>query len=121
MDSPPSDDGDGGHVDDGPDGDSPVGDRPAEDHPVGDGGVDPGFDEAAMYVVVRDAVEDAILGVLGTLMLLGIALVAVWVGGATIVQSQTPVSITFGVLAIAFGFYLAASSLGVVPPAREWF
>lgn len=116
MDSPPSD-----GTDDESDSDAPVEDRSAEDRPVGDGGVDPGFDEAAMYVVVRDAVEDAILGVLGTLMLLGIAFVAVWAGGAAIVQSQTPVSITFGVLAIAFGFYLAASSLEVVPPAREWF
>jgi len=111
MDSPPSD-----RVDDESGGDEAVG-----NDAVGDGGVDPGFDEAAMYVVVRDAVEDAILGVLGTLMLLGIAFVAVWAGGAAIVRSQTPVSITFGVLAIAFGFYLAASSLGVVPPAREWF
>jgi len=115
MTTPPSDDDDGSAV---PDSDS---DSPVADRPVGDGGVDPGFDEAAMYVVVRDAVEDAILGVLGTLMLLGIAFVAVWAGGTAIVQSQTPVSITFGVLAIAFGFYLAASSLGVVPPAREWF
>jgi len=116
MTTPPSDDADDGSAVPDSDSDSPVADRP-----VGDGGVDPGFDEAAMYVVVRDAVEDAILGVLGTLMLLGIAFVAVWAGGTAIVQSQTPVSITFGVLAIAFGFYLAASSLGVVPPAREWF
>jgi hypothetical protein len=116
MNGPPSDDTDGGSVDD-----ESGSDRSRGDHPVGDGGVDPGFDEAAMYVVVRDAVEDAILGVLGTLMLLGIAFVAVWAGGAAIVQSQTPVSITFGVLAIAFGFYLAASALEIVPPAREWF
>lgn len=106
MDGPPSDDEAGG-------------DESAGNRPVGDGGV--GFDEAAMYRVVREAVEDAILGVLGTLMLVGIGFVAVWAGGTALVQSQTPPSIAFGTLAIAFGFYLAASSLGVVPPAREWF
>jgi len=115
MNSPPSN-----GVDDESDDDGAVEDRRADDRPVGDGGVDPGFDEAAMYVVVRDAVEDAILGVIGTLLLVGIAFVAVWAGGVAIVQSQTPASIAFGVLAIAFGFYLAGSSLGVVPPARGW-
>jgi len=116
MDSPPSDRGDGES-----NSDTPFEDRSVEGNPVGDGGVDPGFDEATMYVVVRDAVEDGILGVIGTLVLLGIAFVAVWAGGATILRSQTSPSIAFGVLAIASGFYLAVSSLGVVPPAREWF
>ena len=108
--------------DDGPTGGHPVGDddSPTARRPVGDGGA-PNFDEAAMYRVVREAVEDAILGVLGTLMLVGIGFVAVWAGGTALVQSQTLPSIAFGTLAIAFGFYLAASSLGVVPPAREWF
>lgn len=116
MNGPPSDRGDSES-----DSDAPVEGRPADDRPVGDGGVDPGFDEAAMYVVVRDAVEDAILGVLGTLMFLAIALLAVWTGGTAIVRAQSPVVIAFGVVAIAFGFYLAASALEVVPPAREWF
>jgi len=111
MTSPPSD----GEAD----GDRTTGDRASGDCPVGDGGV--GFDEAAMYRVGREAVEDAILGVLGTLVLVGIGFVAVWVGGTALVHSQTPPSMAFGVLAIAFGFYLAASALGVVPPACEWF
>jgi hypothetical protein len=56
-----------------------------------------------------------------TLLLVGIGFVAVWAGGAALVRSQTPPSIAFGTIAIAFGFYLDASVLGVVPPVRDWF
>ncbi|WEL27382.1 putative membrane protein (plasmid) [Haloferax volcanii] len=41
---------------------------------------DPGFDKAALYTVVRDAVKDALLDVIGTVLLLGIAFVLVIAG-----------------------------------------
>jgi hypothetical protein len=86
-----------------------------------DGGADPGFDEAALYRVVRRAVEDAILGVLGTLLLLAVAFVIVSAGFSLAVGSLSPVGVAVGAAAVAYGFYLAAATLGVIPPVREWF
>lgn len=84
-----------------------------------DGGTDVGFDEVALYTVVRKAVEDAILDVIGTLLLVGVALVVVWIGAAAIVSGTTP-GLLGGTAAILFGVYLAAATLEVIPPAREW-
>lgn len=86
-----------------------------------DGGTDPGFDEVALYAVVRKATEDAILGAVGTLLLVGIAFVVVWVGITVLVSTPNLPGIGFGVLAILLGVYLAAATLGVIPPVREWF
>lgn len=52
--------------------------RPTETD--GSDSFDPGFDEAALYTVVRDAVKDALLDVIGTVLLLGIAFVLVIAG-----------------------------------------
>ncbi|WP_243700384.1 hypothetical protein [Halorussus pelagicus] len=93
----------------------------AEGAPETDGGRDVGFDEAALYGVVRTAVEDAILGVIGTLLLVGVALVITWTGILLATQSVSAAATGFGVVAVAFGLYLGAATLGVVPPAREWF
>lgn len=82
---------------------------------------DPGFDERAMYLVVRHAVEDAILGVLGTLMLLGIGFVVIWAGGTLIVTGESAGAAVAGLLIVAWGLYIAATALEIIPPAREWF
>ena len=84
---------------------------------------DTGFDEQALYRVVRSAVEDAILGVLGTLLLLAIAAFFVWLGGAMLVSAASggvTASLGFGLVFLAFGLYLGAATLDLVPPLREW-
>jgi len=87
-----------------------------------DGGepFDPGFDEAALYTVVRDAVKDALLDVIGTVLLVGIAFVLVIAGVQAVFSS-----ISLGTAAVGFGVavvgvYLAAATLEIIPPIREW-
>jgi hypothetical protein len=81
------------------------------------------IDEGALYVVVREAVEDALLGVIGTLLLVGVALVLVWVGGAMAFNAggRQPAAAVAGLAIALIGIYLAASSLEVIPPFHEWF
>lgn len=88
---------------------------------AGDDHRDPGFDEVVLYGVIRKAVEDAVLGVIGTLLLVGVAFVLVAIGVSAAVQTGRPLGLAFGVVAVLFGGYLAASTLELVPPAREWF
>jgi hypothetical protein len=78
------------------------------------------IDEQALYKVVRSAVEDAILGVLGTILLLGIAVFLVWAGGALLISEASPVGLGLGVVFLGFGLYLGAATLGLVPPYDEW-
>ena len=85
-----------------------------------DGGASPGFDEAALYRVVRAAVKDALLDVLGTLLLVGVAFVLVLAGGQAVVSSGSSGGALLGLAVAGFGLYLAAATLEVVPPVREW-
>ncbi|UPV99413.1 hypothetical protein M0R88_12870 [Halorussus gelatinilyticus] len=99
-------------------------DRPSrdpEETAEPDGGDEIGFDEAALYGVVREAVEDAILGVIGTLLLVGVALVVVWAGIGMVTRTGGSAPTVLGGLIIAFGLYLGAVTLGVVPPIRDRF
>ena len=80
-----------------------------------------GFDEAALYIVVRDAVKDALLDVIGTLLLVGVAFVLVIAGVQAVFSSVSPGTIVTGIGVIAVGLYLAAATLGVIPPIRDWF
>lgn len=79
-------------------------------------GSDPGFDEEALYLVVRKAVKDALIDVIGTVACLGFALLFVW-AGAQIVLSQgvSGAALGTGVPLILLGFYGAAVALEVVP------
>lgn len=86
-----------------------------------DGRRDPGFDEVALYGVVRTAVEDAFLGAVGTILLVGVAFVLVVVGASAAFRTASLPGLAFGVGAAVFGLYLAGSTLGLIPPAREWF
>ena len=74
-----------------------------------------------LYVVVRKAVEDAILGVIGTLLLVGVALVLVWFGIALAASSfgSSPPGLVGGILVVLVGFYVAASALDVVPSVSD--
>lgn len=87
---------------------------------VTDGGPTPGFDDAALYSVVRTAVKDALLDVIGTVLLVGVGLVLVTAGGQAVVQTPSLPGIAVGVWLAAIGIYLAATALELVPPIREW-
>lgn len=92
-----------------------------DDTPKTDGGANVGFDEAALYGVVRKAVEDAILGAIGTVLLVGVAFVVVATGASIATQAASQLAMALGVVAVLFGLYLAAATLRIIPPAREWF
>lgn len=79
-----------------------------------------GVDEVVLYGVVRKAVEDAILSVIGTLLLLGVAFVLVLVGFSTAARLETAMGVGLGAVAVLLGAYLAASTLELIPPIREW-
>lgn len=85
-----------------------------------DGGTRTGFDEAALYSVVRAAVKDALLDVLGTLLLVGVAFVLVATGGRMAVASDATPGVVLGLVVALGGVYLAAATLEVIPPVREW-
>jgi hypothetical protein len=88
--------------------------------PAGGDRTDPGFDEAALYTVVREAVKDALLDVIGTLLLVGVAFVLVVAGGQAVLASGSTATAAIGVAVAGFGLYLAAATLEIVPPVREW-
>lgn len=87
----------------------------------GDAAAHSDLDEAQLYAVVRDAVEDALLSVIGTLLLLGIAFVLVLAGGQVLFRTPSPVGVAVGVGVAAVGVYLAAATLELIPPIRDWF
>ncbi|AUG48245.1 hypothetical protein BVU17_12200 [Haloarcula taiwanensis] len=92
-------------------------DTPA--HPRATDGSVATLSEEELYAIVRVATEDAVLGALGTLMLVGIGIVlAAW--GAALLRSATPLPAAIGVVLVLFGAYLALSSLRMIPPVREW-
>jgi len=76
---------------------------------------DPGFDEAALYGVVRRAVEDAILNAVGTLLLVGIGLFFVVGAGQALVRGDAPAEYAVGVSPLGFGLYLVAATLELIP------
>lgn len=81
------------------------------------------IDEELLYAIIREAVEDALLGVIGTLLLVGIGFVLIWVGVVALASpgDAGPLGRFVGVALISFGLYLAAATLRVIPPVREWF
>jgi hypothetical protein len=83
-------------------------------------GTGPGIDEATLYRVIRTAVKDALLDVIGTLLLVGIAFVLVIAGGRAILSGATTPSIVVGGVFVAVGLYLAAATLEIIPPIRVW-
>ena len=85
--------------------------------PTGTDSLDPGD----LYVVIRKAVEDAILNVIGTLFLVGLALVLVWFGGLVAVSASdtSPLMAAGGGFVVLVGLYLTASELGVIPSLSD--
>jgi len=81
---------------------------------------DPGFDEAALFTVIRAAVKDALLDVIGTLLLVGVAFVLLVVGAGAATEANSLVELAASLAVAGFGLYLAATALEILPPAREW-
>ena len=77
------------------------------------------LDEQTLYWVIRNAVEDAILGVLGTLLLLAIAGFFAWLGWLFLLGGSRS-ELAFGVLFFGFGLYLGGATLGLIPTVRQW-
>lgn len=78
------------------------------------------FDEVRLYGVVRKAVEDAILGVIGTLLLLGVAFVLIGIGFSTAARIGSPTGIAVGTVVVLFGLYLVAATLELIPSVWDW-
>lgn len=85
-----------------------------------DGGT-PALDEATLYAIVRNAVEDALLSVIGTVLLVGTAFVLVAFGAQAVLGSASVAGAAVGVAIAAVGVYIAAATLELIPPLRDWF
>jgi len=96
-------------------------DRNSETRGVTDGGSETGFDEGALYVVIRKAVEDAILGVIGTLLLVGLAFALLWSGMVIAGWLESPFGTAFGVIVSLLELYIGAAALEIIPPIADWF
>ena len=80
-----------------------------------DGGQEFGFDEQALYVVVRKAVEDALLGVIGTLVAVLVGFSLAWFGMAVAASGQSTAAFVGGIVVTGVGLTLAASAVGLGP------
>ena len=88
-----------------------------EAEPKSDGGTVDGLEREELYAVVQSAVRDALLDVLGTVVLLGFALLLVAVGGRAVISGSTT-AVALGVGAVVVGFAITAAALDLVPPFR---
>ncbi|QLH76749.1 hypothetical protein HZS55_05275 [Halosimplex rubrum] len=101
-------------------GDEPTGASNGADRPVSDGGVSAGLDDDELYEVVHDAVEDAILGVVGTLLLLGIGFVSLVSGVTAVVDATSTASFGIGLAVLAAGLVIFVTTLRGVLPVSRW-
>jgi len=88
-------------------------------HPRADDVSELGFDPDALYRVVRAATKDALLDVVGTILLLAVAIVLVAIGAGGLLSGSAP-SVAVGAVLVVVGCYIAAATLELVPPIREW-
>ncbi|MDS0301403.1 hypothetical protein NDI76_21985 [Halogeometricum sp. S1BR25-6] len=82
---------------------------------------DVGFDEQALYVVVRKAVEDGILGATGKLVQIGVSVLIVWFGMLSAFSEQSIIASVSWVVVAILGLYLIATALEIIPSVRDWF
>jgi uncharacterized Tic20 family protein len=73
-----------------------------------------------LYRIIQAAVKDALLDVIGTILLVVIAFVLVLTGAQVILSSIVPFASVIGIALVVAGLYLAGSSLEVIPPVRDW-
>ncbi|MFH5800407.1 hypothetical protein [Haladaptatus sp. CMAA 1911] len=79
------------------------------------------LEEQELYELVYRAVEDAILGMVGTLLLVGVAVVLVWTGIIIALSRTSLAGLVAGIAAIVFGLYLGLATLEIIPSVWEWF
>jgi glycerol uptake facilitator-like aquaporin len=73
------------------------------------------------YRLTYHAVRDALLDVIGTVLLTVVAFALVWIGGAAAMSPAAGLAeIGVGLAIAALGLYLAATTLDVIPPVQEW-
>ncbi|SIR97831.1 hypothetical protein [Natronorubrum thiooxidans] len=87
----------------------------SDPEPKTDGGATVGFDQDELYTTVRTAVKDALLDILGTVSLLGFALLFVAVGAQALFTTSSTTGTVLGGGAIALGFVIAATALELLP------
>ncbi|WP_436929446.1 hypothetical protein [Halosimplex halobium] len=87
---------------------------------VSDGGSAADIDEERLYEIVHDAVEDAILGVVGTLLLLGVGVVLLSSGVTAVLGATSPAMSGLGVVVFLFGLGAVFEGLRGVLPVGRW-
>ncbi|MFC5279754.1 hypothetical protein ACFPM1_13445 [Halorubrum rubrum] len=93
---------------------SPPSDDVAEtrDRPSGDDGDAPDVDASTRYWIVRKAVEDALMNVFWTIVLLALAVVLLWFGGIAAIGaadgSPVMIPIAVGLLGVAAAAFAVA-------------
>ncbi|MXV64606.1 hypothetical protein GS429_21520 [Natronorubrum sp. JWXQ-INN-674] len=84
-----------------------------------DGSASVDIDQDELYTTVRTAVTDAMLAVLGTVALLGFAVLFVYAGARLLFATPSTAGGAAGVAGIGLGFAIAAAALELLPPFRE--
>ncbi|QCS42612.1 hypothetical protein [Natrinema versiforme] len=88
-----------------------------------DGDADPGdahgLTQGELYTVLRTAITDALLDVLGTVFLLAIALLFVVTGVYGLLVGPSRTGVVVGTVFVALGAAIAAVALDYVPPFSE--
>ncbi|SEH13175.1 hypothetical protein SAMN04487967_1196 [Natronorubrum sediminis] len=76
------------------------------------------IDQDELYTAVRTGIEDALLDVLGTVLLLALALLLVGVGVQAIVETPSSVNVAFGGVMVGLGLAITAAAFDLLPPFR---
>ncbi|WP_248903458.1 hypothetical protein [Halocatena marina] len=83
-----------------------------------DGGGTIGINQRELYIVVRTAVKDALMDVLGTVLLLGFALLFVSIGAQRLFDASSTGGSALGGSIVILGFVLAGAALDLIPSIR---
>ncbi|TYL40163.1 hypothetical protein CV102_00855 [Natronococcus pandeyae] len=76
-------------------------------------------DREELYAVVRAAVKDALLDVVGTIALLGLGLLFVTTGARGLLEAAGTTGAVVSLALVGLGFAIAAVALDLVPSIRE--
>ena len=74
-----------------------------------------------LYTILRAAIEDAMMNVLGSLVLVVVGFLFAIAGAFLFITGLDPVGMYVGMVIILIGFYIVAVSLGAIRPVRQWF
>lgn len=81
------------------------------------------IDRGELYLIINKAVEDAILGALGTILLVGVSIVLIWFGMIVTVSAydSSILRAIGGVVVTLLGLYFAGSTLELIPSITDLF